>query len=84
MDSLAQVLYNYAQEYRVMDHIQTREYHSLSAVLEEEWEAFCGALPPDQGRRLESLLARRDEAGCLEDRAAFLAGVSIGLDLARF
>lgn len=83
MDSLAQILYLYAQEHRVMGRIPTREYGQLTFGLEEEWEAFCGALPPDQGRQLESLLARQNEVGCLEDKAVFLAGVSIGLDLAR-
>ena len=37
----------------------------------------------DRGRRLEVLLARQFETGCLEDRASFLAGVSVGLELAR-
>lgn len=83
MQSLAQVLYNYAQEHRVMGRISTREYGQLTFGLEEEWEAFCGSLPPDQGRQLESLLARQNKVRCLEDRAVFLAGVSIGLDLVR-
>lgn len=83
MQSLAQALFVYAQEQRVADHLWTREYRQLTSGLEEEWEAFCGALPPDQGQRLESLLARQNEAGCQEDMAAFLAGVSVGLDLAR-
>ena len=83
MDSLAQILYLYAQEHRVMDRMQTREYRKLTFGLEEEWEALCEALPPDQGRQLKSLLARQDEAEWLEDRAVFLAGVSVGLDLTR-
>lgn len=83
MDSLAQTLYFYAQEHRVADRMQTGKYWQLTSSLEEEWEALCGALPPDQGQRLESLLARQAEAGCQEDMAAFLAGVSMGLELAR-
>lgn len=83
MDSLAQTLYTYAQEHRVMDYLQLQEYHRLTSGLEESWEAFREALPPDQEQQLESLLARQYEAGGLEDRASFLAGVSVGLDLAR-
>lgn len=84
MNSLADALYDYAQQYRVADHLQTREYRQFSSGLEEEWEDFRTTLTAEQERRLESLLARQFESGCLEDRASFLAGVSIGQELARF
>lgn len=83
MQTLAQTLYTYAQEHRVMDHLQLREYHRLTSGLEEGWEAFCGSLSPTQKRQLASLLARQSDAEGLEDRASFLAGVSMGLELAR-
>lgn len=83
MNSLADVLYNYAQEHRVADRLQTREYRQLSSGLEEEWETFRTTLTAEQERRLEFLLKRQLEAGCLEDRASFLAGVSVGRELAR-
>lgn len=83
MNSLADVLYNYAQEHRVAGRLQTREYHRLSSGLEEEWDDFRATLTAEQERRLEFLLARQFETGCLEDRASFLAGVSIGRELAR-
>lgn len=83
MDSLGQTLYLYAQEHRVMDRLQLREYHRLTSGLEGAWEDFRETLPPDQQRQLASLLGRQDEAGCLEDQASFLAGVSVGLELAR-
>lgn len=83
MNSLADVLYNYAQEHRVAGRLQTREYRRLSSGLEEEWDDFRATLTAEQERRLEHLLARQFEAGCLEDRASFLAGVSVGRELAR-
>ena len=83
MNSLADVLYNYAQEHRVADLPQTREYRRLSSGLEEEWETFRTMLTAEQERRLELLLKRQFEAGCLEDRASFLAGISVGRELAR-
>lgn len=83
MQSLAEALYLYAQEHRVMDHLQLREYHRLTSGLEEGWEAFCGTLSPGQEQQLASLLTRQNDAEGLEDRASFLAGVSIGLELAR-
>ena len=83
MESLADILYIYAQEHRAIDHLQVREYHQCVLDLEEEWERLRGSLTAEQGSRLESLLARQLEAGGLEDRASFLAGVSIGLELAR-
>ena len=83
MATLADVLYNYAQEHRVADRLQTREYRRLSSGLEEEWEDFRTTLTAEQDRRLELLLRRQFEAGCLEDRASFLVGVSVGRELAR-
>ena len=83
MNSLADVLYNYAQEHRVAGRLQTREYRRLSSGLEEEWDDFRATLTAEQERRLEFLLARQFETGRLEDRASFLAGVSIGRELAR-
>ncbi len=83
MRTLVETLYNYAQEHRVVDRLQTREYRQVSSGLEADWEDFRSALTADQEQRLESLLDRQFEAGILEDRAAFLAGVSIGLELAR-
>ena len=80
---LVDALYFYAQEHRVMDYLQIREYRRCSSGLEEEWDKFRTALTAEQGRRLEVLLARQFETGCLEDRASFLAGVSVGLELAR-
>ena len=65
-----------------MDYLQIREYRHFSSGLEEEWDRFRATLTAEQGSRLESLLARQLEAGGLEDRASFLAGVSIGLELA--
>ena len=82
MRSLAETRYFYAQEHRTADYLQMREYCRLSSGLEEAWEDFRAALTAEQGRRLESLLVRQFEAGCLEDRAAFLADVSVGLELA--
>ena len=82
MRTLVETLYNYAQEHRVVDRLQTREYRQVSSGLEADWEDFRTTLTADQERRLESLLDRQFEAGILEDRAAFLAGVSIGLELA--
>ena len=79
---LVDALYFYAQEHRVMDYLQIREYRRSSSGLEEEWDKFRTALTAEQGR-LEVLLARQFETGCLEDRASFLAGVSVGLELAR-
>ncbi len=83
MRTLVETLYNYAQEHRVVDRLQTREYRQVSSGLEADWEDFRSALTADQERRLESLLDRQFEVGILEDRASFLAGVSIGLELAR-
>lgn len=83
MQSLIETLYFYAQENRVMDYLQITEYRRLSSGLEEEWETFRTTLTAEQERRLELLLARQFEAGCLEDRAPFLAGVSVGRELAR-
>ena len=83
MQSLIETLYFYAQEHRVMDYLQIREYRRCSSGLEEEWDKFRTALTVEQGRRLEVLLARQFETGGLEDRASFLAGVSVGLELAR-
>ena len=83
MISLAETLYFYAQEHRTVDYLESREYRRFSSGLEEEWEDFRATLTAEQGRRLESLLARQFEAGCLEDRASFLAGVSVGQELAR-
>ena len=82
MRTLVETLYNYAQEHRVVDRLQTREYRQVSSGLEVDWEDFRTTLTEDQERRLEALLVRQFEAGILEDRAAFLAGVSIGLELA--
>lgn len=82
MQPLVDALYFYAQEHRVMDYLQIREYRRCSSGLEEEWDKFRTALTAEQGR-LEVLLARQFETGCLEDRASFLAGVSVGLELAR-
>ena len=83
MQSLIETLYFYAQEHRVMDYLQIREYRRCSSGLEEEWDKFRTALTVEQGRRLEVLLARQFETGCLEDRASFLAVVSVGLELSR-
>lgn len=83
MRSLIETLYFYAQEHRVMDRLQTREYRQVSSGLEADWEDFRTTLTEDQERRLEALLVRQLKAGCLEDRASFLMGVSIGLELAR-
>ncbi len=83
MRSLIETLYFYAQEHRVMDRLQTREYRQVSSGLEADWEDFRTTLTEDQERRLEALLVRQLKAGCLEDRASFLTGVSIGLELAR-
>ena len=83
MRSLIETLYFYAQEHRVMDRLQTREYRQVSSGLEADWEDFRTTLTEDQERRLEALLVRQLKAGCLEDRASFLAGISIGLELAR-
>ena len=83
MRTLVETLYNYAQEHRVVDRLQTREYRQVSSGLEADWEDFRTTLTAEQGRRLEALLVRQFKAGCLEDRASFLAGVSVGLELAR-
>ena len=83
MRSLIETLYFYAQENRVMDYLQITEYRRLSSGLEEEWDDFRATLTAEQERRLGFLLARQFETGCLEDRASFLAGVSIGRELAR-
>ncbi len=82
MKTLIETLYFYAQEHRTADYLNTREYRRCTSGLEEEWETFRAALTVEQERRLESLLVRQFETGCLEDRASFLAGVSIGLELA--
>ena len=83
MYSLAETLYFYAQEHRTTDYLETRAYRRFSSGLEEAWEDFRQSLTADQERRLESLLVRQLEAACLEDRASFLAGVSVGMELAR-
>nr|WP_326126850.1 DUF6809 family protein [uncultured Oscillibacter sp.] len=83
MRSLIETLYFYAQENRVMDYLQIREYRQFSSGLEEEWDNFRTTLTAEQEQRLELLLTRQFEAGCLEDRASFLAGVSVGLELSR-
>ena len=83
MRSLIETLYFYAQKHRVMDRLQTREYRQVSSGLEADWEDFRTTLTADQERRLEAFLVRQFKAGCLEDRASFLAGVSVGLELAR-
>ena len=83
MRSLIETLYFYAQENRVMDYLQITEYRRLSSGLEEEWDDFRATLTAEQERRLEFLLARQFETGCLGGRASFLAGVSIGRELAR-
>lgn len=83
MRSLIETLYFYAQENRVMDYLQIREYRQCSSGLEEEWDNFRTTLTAEQEQRLELLLTRQFEAGCLEDRASFLAGVSVGLELSR-
>lgn len=83
MYTLTEALYYYAQEHRTAGHLETREYRQRSSSLEADWEDFRTTLTADQERRLEALLAQQFKAGCLEDRASFLAGVSIGLELAR-
>lgn len=83
MQTLAQTLYLYAQEHRVVNYLPTREYHRLTSDLERAWEDFREALTPDWERQLASLLERQYKTGCLEDQAVFLAGVSMGLELAR-
>ena len=83
MRSLTDMLYNYAQAHRVMDYLQISEYSRLSSGLEKDWEDFRTTLTAEQERRLEALLARQLEIGGLAEQASFLAGVSIGLELAR-
>ena len=40
MRTLVETLYNYAQEHRVVDRLQTREYRQVSSGLEADWEDF--------------------------------------------
>jgi len=81
--TLIDTLYLYAQENRVPGHLQTSEYRRTVTGTEEGWEAFRSALTAEQGVKLDALLSREIAVNCLEDKAAFLAGISIGLDLGR-
>lgn len=83
MQPLVDTLYFYAQEHRTAGYLESREYRQCSSGLEEEWDNFRTTLTAEQEQRLELLLTRQFEAGCLEDRASFLAGVSVGLELSR-
>lgn len=83
MRDLIDALYTYAQENRIPDYLQTREYRRAAYGLEEGWESFRSTLTAGQTKELDSLLSQENAVGCFKDRAGFLAGVAIGLDLGR-
>ncbi len=83
MRSFLKALYFHAQEHRVVNYLCSREYQRALFGLEEAWEDFRGTLTEEQGQTLDGLLSRQFEAACLEDEASFLAGLSMGMDLAR-
>jgi len=83
METLIDTLYVYAQENRVTQHLRTSEYHQAMAGIEEEWKAFQSTLTAEQGEKLDALLSRERVINFLDDKATFLAALSIGLDLGK-
>ncbi len=83
METLIDTLYVYAQENRVTRHLRTPGYSQAVTGIEEDWKAFKATLTVEQGERLNALLLREIKTDYLEDKASFLAGLSIGLDLGR-
>ncbi len=83
METLTDALYVYAHENRILGYLQTAEYRRAVGEIEKGWEAFRADLTVEQGSRLGVLLSRENEINLLEDQAAFLAGISIGLELGR-
>ena len=83
MWNLIDVLYSYAQETKVPPSLRTQEYRCAVHGLEEGWESFRSGLTEDQERTLDRLLSKESTVEHLEDKAAFAAGISIGLGLGR-
>lgn len=83
MRNLTNALYTYAQENRIPDYLQTGEYRRAAYRLEEGWETFRSTLTEGQNQELDALLSQGYAVECFEDKAGFLAGIAIGLDLGR-
>ncbi len=83
METLIETLYVYAQENRVTRHLWTPGYSQEVTGIEEDWKAFKSTLTAEQGEKLDALLLRETKTDYLEDKATFLAGISIGLELGR-
>ena len=83
MPDLIDTLYNYVQENRVIQYLQSPEYRQAIYDIEDHWDAFRATLTPEQAQKLDGLLEEKAAAAYLEDRAAFCAAVSIGLTLGR-
>jgi len=83
VETLIDALYAYAQEKRVLGHLQTVEYRRAVGDIEKEWKVFRAALTGEQDQKLNVLLSQEREISLLEDEAILLAGITIGLDLGR-
>lgn len=83
MEGFLRVLYDYVQERRIADYLESREYRRVTYDLEADWTAFRSTLTAEQDRRLDGLLDRERQAAELEEMAAFCSGVSIGVGLGR-
>lgn len=83
MQTLIEVLFNYAQENQVSDYLQTAEYRQAISGIEDSWDGFRSTLTEEQGERLDALLLRETAISCLEEEAAFCSALSIGLSLGR-
>jgi len=83
METLIDALHVYAQENLVGKRLQSREYRQAAAGIEESWNAFKATLTAEQGAKLAALMSREIKIDRLEDKAALLAGISIGLELGR-
>lgn len=83
MEGFLRALYDYAQEQKIEDYLESWEYRRATYDLEADWTAFRATLTVEQDQRLDALLSRERSAGELEEEAAFCCGLSIGVGLGR-
>ncbi len=83
MEGFLHALYEYAHDRCVMPYLETWEYRRTTYDLEEDWTVFCSTLTAEQTQSLNALLSRERKAACLEDKAIFCCGLSIGVGLGR-
>ena len=83
MQAYMEALYSFAQENEVLKYLRTSEYDEATGGLEGRWNRFRDILTEEQRQTLSELYAREMAISFLENKAAFSAGMSIGLDLGK-